>query len=346
MDKKARSAILSALFLVAVLLAGLVTAKPVMGAQPQCKDGVDNDGDGYTDWPDDTGCTDKNDKTETNPYVECDDGIDNDGDGSADMGDSGCLSPADGDETNCGDGVCEGGETSGTCPEDCGYLDSCSDSDGGNIATVFGTTSGYYNNNPYSNDDYCVDTGSIMEYYCIGDYEQSQQQSCGTDGYGSLYCSAGDTIYKDFTDYFCASGACGSDVIPVFQEDCDDSDGYSTNYCMNSSVYRDYNDYYCIGGACAYSAAHEVVVDLCQYGCTDGECNPAPDSCSDSDGGWFPELLGTVSGYLNDQQYSYDDYCFNNITLMEYSCSGSYAYNGIVSCIGNLTASCLNGACV
>ncbi|MBR9692996.1 hypothetical protein GOV07_03645 [Candidatus Woesearchaeota archaeon] len=52
--------------------------------------------------------------------TECSDGVDNDGDGATDMSDGGCSSPSDDDETNCGDGACEGGETSGTCPADCG----------------------------------------------------------------------------------------------------------------------------------------------------------------------------------------------------------------------------------
>ena len=128
--------------------------------------------------------------------------------------------------------------------------DSCSDTDGGNIITLFGTASGYLNSSYYSDSDYCVDSGNIMEYFCSGIYEQSQQQSCGSDGYGSAYCSAGNTIYKDYTDYFCGSGACDSNITSVFQEDCDDSDGYGSNYCMNSSVYHDNNDYYCSGGAC------------------------------------------------------------------------------------------------
>ncbi len=51
---------------------------------------------------------------------ECNDDLDNDGDGEVDMADAGCSSTTDNDETNCGDGVCEGGETSGSCSSDCG----------------------------------------------------------------------------------------------------------------------------------------------------------------------------------------------------------------------------------
>ena len=53
--------------------------------------------------------------------VECNDEIDNDGDGDIDYpGDVGCTGYLDNDETNCGDGVCEGGENFVTCGADCG----------------------------------------------------------------------------------------------------------------------------------------------------------------------------------------------------------------------------------
>ena len=44
------------------------------------------------------------------PKPECNDKIDNDGDGNIDRADSGCSSPQDTDETDCGDGVCEAGQ--------------------------------------------------------------------------------------------------------------------------------------------------------------------------------------------------------------------------------------------
>ena len=72
-----------------------------------CSDGVDNDGDGMTDFPDDLGCTSSTDDTEDSPTnPQCDDGRDNDGDGKADYPqDPGCFAPAADDETDdCPDG--------------------------------------------------------------------------------------------------------------------------------------------------------------------------------------------------------------------------------------------------
>jgi hypothetical protein len=99
-------------------------------------------------------------------------------------------------------------------------LDTCSDSDGGNVPFTFGTTSGYLNGTSYSHNDYCVDSGNIMEYYCSGNYEQSQQESCGTDGYvGANYCMNG-SVYRNWRDYYCASGACAYTDTPALQETC------------------------------------------------------------------------------------------------------------------------------
>jgi hypothetical protein len=68
------------------------------GPNPKdCRDGVDNDGDGLADM-DDPGCRNKGDKSELNPEIECDDGLDNDGDGDIDSMDKGCESPTDDEE--------------------------------------------------------------------------------------------------------------------------------------------------------------------------------------------------------------------------------------------------------
>ncbi len=57
------------------------------------------------------------------PIYQCSDGVDNDGDGQIDYpNDPGCDSLKDDEEYNifCGDGSCNGNETCSTCAEDCG----------------------------------------------------------------------------------------------------------------------------------------------------------------------------------------------------------------------------------
>jgi hypothetical protein len=98
---------------------------------PQCRDGIDNDGDGLTDFAGgDPGCSSPDDDDETNaaPVPQCRDGIDNDGDGFTDFagGDPGCSSPDDDDETNaptttqCSDGIDNDGDGFTDFPQDPG----------------------------------------------------------------------------------------------------------------------------------------------------------------------------------------------------------------------------------
>ena len=87
MDKKAKIATVVTIVLIGVLLVGLVMA---------AKGGSGGKG-----------------------RKECNDSLDNDGDGAIDVADAGCRNRGDNDETNCGDGVCEGGETIATCSADC-----------------------------------------------------------------------------------------------------------------------------------------------------------------------------------------------------------------------------------
>jgi hypothetical protein len=75
------------------------------GGPPACSDELDNDGDGFIDYPNDPGCASPQDDDETdNEAPECSDGTDNDMDGDVDYpADPGCDSRSDDDESD-GDG--------------------------------------------------------------------------------------------------------------------------------------------------------------------------------------------------------------------------------------------------
>jgi hypothetical protein len=117
----------------------LTLGQVVVVPAPACSDGLDNDGDGLTDYPDDPGCRDPEwqenpecqdsldndddeftdlddpgcaeifDVSEKEPTLPCDDGADNDADGFTDTRDPGCTGPTDPSETNaaiaCDDGA-------------------------------------------------------------------------------------------------------------------------------------------------------------------------------------------------------------------------------------------------
>jgi hypothetical protein len=114
--------------------AGTAGAAPVH----QCGDGVDNDGDGLTDYPADPGCGSVNDNSEADGTTQCSDGIDNDGDTLTDYpADPGCTSASDNDETDpppppppaqCADGLDNDGDGKIDYPADPG-CSSASDND-------------------------------------------------------------------------------------------------------------------------------------------------------------------------------------------------------------------------
>jgi hypothetical protein len=93
--------------------------------RPACDDGIEDDGDGLVDFPNDPGCASAADLDERSPLLVCDDGADNDADGLTDYpADPGCSDPAgslenpkcDDDLDNDGDGAIDwdGGTALGT----------------------------------------------------------------------------------------------------------------------------------------------------------------------------------------------------------------------------------------
>lgn len=74
--------------------------------QPGCSDGLDDDGDGLTDYPEDPGCASASDPSESTAALPCDNGIDDDLDGFIDWpADYGCadlLSPTEAPEPGFG----------------------------------------------------------------------------------------------------------------------------------------------------------------------------------------------------------------------------------------------------
>jgi hypothetical protein len=100
-----------------------------------CSNGIDDDNDGFKDWPADIGCPNPNNNNEAN-LAQCNDGRDNDGNGLTDFApgqDPGCSSPADTTEapptpgpgpgpatTQCSDNVDNDGDTKIDYPNDPG----------------------------------------------------------------------------------------------------------------------------------------------------------------------------------------------------------------------------------
>ncbi|GAB5543994.1 MAG: hypothetical protein SangKO_037540 [Sandaracinaceae bacterium] len=97
------------------------TVVTVTGAA--CGDGIDNDGDGLIDFPEDPEC-DSPDDIDEDRHAQCADGVDNDEDGLTDYGeDPGCSSLTDDDESGppaCMNGVDDDGDGRTDFPDDPG----------------------------------------------------------------------------------------------------------------------------------------------------------------------------------------------------------------------------------
>ena len=186
---------------------------------------------------------------------------------------------------------------------------SCSDTDGGIVPNIVGTTSGYYNRLLYSNTDYCIDASNVVENYCSGTQSASQQLSCGTDSYvGSNYCSGGN-VYRNYVDYYCGSGACGSSTSVVLQQSC--SNGCTNGVC-DPPAHAD---------SCTDTDGGVVLtVNGTTYGYNGGSFYSFTDMCSSS--------TVVLENYCGGSGNNYRSYSY-------YSCGNST----------NATT-CINGACV
>ena len=90
--------------------------------QPACSNGLDDDGDGFADYPNDPGCTSLSDLSEHEPTVICDNEIDDDGDGFIDLEDIGCSGPGDSSErgasAECDNGLDDDSDSLFDYPDD------------------------------------------------------------------------------------------------------------------------------------------------------------------------------------------------------------------------------------
>ena len=268
-----------ALFLVIGILVGYTIAtgvtaiglakggKPGKPEEPvaQCSDGLDNDGDGYCDfaWK----------------KAECTDG--------SIVGDAGCATKDDNDETNCGDGVCEGTETCNDCVSDCGSCVSCGD----------GSCNG---------DETCAtceaDCGACPPV--CGDSICEGDETCAT-------CEAdcGSCIY-------CGDGSCnGNETCATCEADCG-----SCEYCGDGSCNGDETCATCEAdcGVCEYcgdgSCNGDETCSSCEQDC--GAC----ESCTDSDNG----VNYYIKGFVSTASETYWDYCSGS-AIVEYYCEGTSA---------------------
>jgi hypothetical protein len=137
----------------------------------ECNDGIDNDIDGNTDYPDDPHCLSESDNSEIGGDTQCSDGVDNDGDGDIDASDNECTGYLDDDESGFGTDI-PGDNV--PCGEDC-FFDGNSGS--GNDGCEWDITCdpldpGHWSKNVIGKCDYVPGSDTSVPE-CDPDYPQS-----------------------------------------------------------------------------------------------------------------------------------------------------------------------------
>lgn len=238
-----------------------ILAATYTSADIECSDGVDNDGDGKKDYPNDPDCTSATDASESSTTSACADEIDNDGDSLVDTLDPGCCGSSDtANEELCQLSACGSGEISSDC--------NCySTSDG--IPEESGTVCGVGN--------YCVN--GICQSTSSEECSNGERQYCGVDSTTTclMYQECTSGVWGACTK----TSACGLEpevCIDSYDQDgdglnnCDDLDCYQTK-CGDSSSHSFCGDKgYWYGGA--YVCCSSSDVNDC-----DGSGDGIPDTC-------------------------------------------------------------------
>ena len=244
-------------------------------------------------------------------------------------------------------------------------VDSCSDSDGANLFFQ-GTVSGNKTGVPYSYSDSCASSKNVSERTCSGVNAINSTSPCGVDGLsGSNFCQTGN-VYRNFTNYSCAVGACSavntpqlistctsgctSGVCNSANISCTDSDGgltYATfgfiNFTNSSGTYIQNDacvtpnvlgEYFCTGSASNGS------LYSCPAGqsCLSGRC--ISNTCVDTD--FFNNYITNTLNYTNSSgSFLFTDSCTGN-TLTEQYCIGVNRFTTTFSCQNG----CFNNSCL
>ncbi|MFH1521192.1 MAG: hypothetical protein ABID61_06105 [Candidatus Micrarchaeota archaeon] len=228
--------------------------------------------------------------------------------------------------------VCPNGCTDGRCKSSIPPLPpraiTCTETDDGIDYYKKGTTVSTSSAGRTGVTDFCV--GDILtEKYCKSD------KSIGSKNYTCAYgCSDGEckpapptcTDSDGGLTYSVSGKTTLTGATPFTQFDsCEEDDGDITEwYCPTSST-------------------RSSIVHHCPYGCTPNQnyCNPAPPTCTDSDGGQDILVQGTTSDSTGAAGI---DSCVDSDTVKEYYCTASKILSDVnLDC--NSKYGCLDGKC-
>jgi len=209
-------------------------------------------------------------------------------------------------------------------------------------------------------------TNSFGAKYCFNNdvYQDYTSYNCNLPGSCTSYCTntVTPTSIQDCQatnpDGYCQNGQCYNPTGGI-PNSCNDTDGgqvlrvkgtstgyyngfsYSkTDYCMTDTSIR---EYWCVG-----NLNYEQNFN-CQSGetCINGACVSSVNNyCGETDSGFDVITAGTTAGQANSVPFRFSDYCPTSTTLTEYYCNAGAYYQNTVSCLGNMSNLCSNGACI
>ena len=205
----------------------------------------------------------------------------------------------------------------------------CTDSDFGKNILEQGTTE----KGDVKKTDACTDSSKVEEFYCSNEQITSEITSCPSE-------------------YKCEAGKCVK-IPPLPGPACTDSDSGTDKFVSGSVKYNN-NTYL---DAC--TTVHQVKEYYCQndvvastsfvcptgFQCTSGKCAESPQECKDTDSGKDKSVKGTVTIYKGYDTVSTNiDYCSDNTSVFEYSCSGTNLSSSTIDC--GLNYVCEEGKCI
>ncbi len=267
---------------------------------PRCSDGIDNDGDGLADVPDDPGCeseedNDENDSCDDIPVgadcPQCGNGIDDDDDSLIDYagGDPGCTQASDNNEIDeCIAGVdvlpLDPTGVSGTTSGGSFFVGSCGYGSYPEDVYSFKVTQDLLSIT-FSTVGSSFDTVTYVRYEDCGN--STAEVACEDPGSGGEEVTIADPenggTYFIFVD---GSYASGDYVLEAYGEiaggdACDPAD---TQFVCESGYYCDGGTNTCLGAACNNGVDDDSPADgLSDYpddpGCTDISDNDESDDC-------------------------------------------------------------------
>lgn len=246
----------------------------------------------------------------------------------------------------------------------------CTDTDGGYAPYSIGTMSHDFDTLSSPLTDVCLDASTVQEYYCSAQLLDGSHVSSASCPYG---CQNGRCLYdyeveeeeeevESEDDTECVDSDGGYDIY--LQGSMTQGDIVSEEYCIDA---EDLMEYTCDGTSWT---TDQEIIRPCVYGCVEGRCltqeeaNVGPDSendfepeayitsCSDSDNGFAPHTLGSLTLITAETELTEagdeiiaTDECVNSDELLELYCNdralNQFGYE-IVDCPGG----CYEGVCV